>query len=73
MGRHNRAPSFNAVDEALASGILSDVTSALTNLGYQRSAAFEAASKAVASIEADGAEPSVEAAIVAGLKILSAS
>ena len=67
------AASGEAQAGAAGSGILSDVTSALTNLGYQRSAAFEAASKAVAAIEADGAEPSVEAAIVAGLKILSAS
>ena len=51
--------------------LVGDVTSALANLGYQQSQAFEAATKAVQELAEQG-EPTVEAAIVLGLKKLSA-
>ena len=53
-------------------GIAGDVASALANLGYQPTQAFEAATKAVQELSETG-EPTIEGAIVLALKTLSSA
>lgn len=71
MAQSASPESVSASSSVPVGGIVGDVTSALSNLGYQQSQAFEAATKAVQELSEQG-DPTVEAAIVLGLKKLSA-
>ena len=66
------SPEGNApASSPVVGGMVGDVASALANLGYQQTAAFEAATQAVQELSQDS-DPTLEAAIVLGLKKLSA-